>query len=108
MASLQGDVLSVLPTGYGKTVVIQALPYADKQRATVLVVNPLNAIITEQQTRFGDRCLVVDDELIGNLKNGVNPDSSNIRYIIGHPEHLTDNVTKKYAQICLGAVDSQF
>jgi Lhr-like helicase len=53
LAAYEGkDVLGVLPTGYGKSVIIEALPAVGhvghgltESLSKVLVINPLNAII---------------------------------------------------------------
>ena len=46
------DVIGVLPTGYGKSIVFQLLPYIyeyhSEQESMVLVVAPLNALIEDQ------------------------------------------------------------
>ena len=55
VAATDGDVLVVLPTGYGKTIIIEALPFLSATETTVLLCTPLNAIIEEQRLRFGDR-----------------------------------------------------
>ena len=72
----KGDLLCVLPTGYGKTIIIQCLPYLKHSSpGCIVVVNALNCIISEQKDRFGDRCVVIDDVLIKYLENDT-PDSS--------------------------------
>ncbi|CAC5398047.1 unnamed protein product [Mytilus coruscus] len=62
------DVLVVLPTGYGKTVIIQALPYIEEDSKCCLVINGLNAIIEEQEKIFGDRCVHITDEVVKLLE----------------------------------------
>ncbi len=46
------DVIGVLPTGYGKSMIFQLLPYVyeyhSKKQSIVLVIAPLNAIIDDQ------------------------------------------------------------
>ena len=49
------DVLAVLPTGYGKTLIIEALPYLKETKSCIILASPLNAILEEQQQRFGKR-----------------------------------------------------
>ncbi|VDI31554.1 Hypothetical predicted protein [Mytilus galloprovincialis] len=99
------DVLAVLPTGYGKTVIIQALPYIGKDSKCCLVINGLNAIIEEQEKRFGDRCINITDEVLMLLEKDDNPDlmhstkakdtisrlknvDLSIRFILSHPENI--------------------
>ena len=66
----QGDVLCVLPTGYGKTLVIMALPYLDESSdSTVVVVNGLKSIIEEQRHKFGDRCIYIDELFVKELES---------------------------------------
>ena len=46
------DAIAILPTGYGKTVIFHMLPYVNSVPAgSVLVINPLNAILEEQKRR---------------------------------------------------------
>ncbi|VDI30438.1 Hypothetical predicted protein [Mytilus galloprovincialis] len=99
------DVLAVLPTGYGKTVIIQALPYIEEDSKCCLVINGLNAIIEEQEKRFGDRCINITDEVLKLLEKDDNPDlmhstkakdtisrlknvDLSIRFILSHPENI--------------------
>ena len=50
--SKESDVVGVLSTGYGKTIIIQVLPYLKTDSfGCVVVVNPLNAILDEQKER---------------------------------------------------------
>ena len=93
VAPLGGDTLSVLPTAYKKTVVFQMLPYTTGD-GVIVVVNPLNAIIEEQRQRFGDRCIVVDESLLKQLDD--KPELRDVRFIIGHPEFLTDDRMKSF------------
>jgi ATP-dependent DNA helicase RecQ len=111
-AAADKDVLAVLPTGYGKTIVIQALPYLTTEPNCAIVINPLNAIILEQAARFGDSCIVLDAEVrselkaiqYGKYKDG--PVSSKVKdllngrinFIIGHPETLLDDIIMRILQ----------
>ena len=100
-----GDVMAVLPTGYGKTVIIQALPYLSLKPSCVVVVNPLNAIIMEQKVRFGESCVVIDGDFVKSLNrcgedNMVSSKlqklkSGNVNFIIGHPELLQLDTIKQ-------------
>ncbi|CAG2201777.1 unnamed protein product [Mytilus edulis] len=116
----RNDVLVVLPTGYGKTVIIQAnadlvscaaLPFLTAENACVVIINGLTSIIQEQKTRFGDKAIVIDDEIIKYLEDLPTPNSKNqqtalivqrltdgdagINYIISHPEHIVHPEVKK-------------
>jgi superfamily II DNA helicase RecQ len=43
---MEGDVLCVLPTGFGKSPIFDLLPYVCSG-CTVIVISPLNAIVAE-------------------------------------------------------------
>ena len=61
------DVLGVLPTGYGKSLIFELLPYfhqakceanlASNPDVAVILISPLNSIIQEQLDRYGSRAL---------------------------------------------------
>jgi superfamily II DNA helicase RecQ len=57
------DVICVLPTGYGKSIIFQLLPYVYEyhleKESIVLVVAPLNAIIDDQIQNLRKRGLSV-------------------------------------------------
>jgi superfamily II DNA helicase RecQ len=67
------DVISVLPTGYGKTYIYSLLPYVldlynncKNGSHLVLVVSPLIALMHEQVTKLtanGLSCIQISDEL---------------------------------------------
>ena len=65
--SLNNDVLGILPTGYGKTLIIQALPFLSDDHSTVVVINGLRSILQEQAAKFGGKCIVVDDDFVSGL-----------------------------------------
>ena len=66
---LKKDLVAVLPTGYGKSLVFQVLPYLLKQRdaaksssdarvvgpSVVVVVSPLNALMYDQICKLGGK-----------------------------------------------------
>ena len=57
------DVLAVLPTGFGKSLIYQALPGVfdfmtgnyTKDRAIILVVSPLNALMRDQISKLNEK-----------------------------------------------------
>ena len=54
------DVLAVLPTGYGESVMYQILPdvfdiMLGTEKSMVLVISPLNALMQDQITKLRDR-----------------------------------------------------
>ena len=92
---------SVLPTGYGKTVIFQMLPYAAVSSPDLVVVNPLNAIMEEQSQRFGTRCLVIDEAFVQQLTQAEGEEAyalfhADVRFLIGHPENLLNDNLKKF------------
>lgn len=109
-AAKVGDVLVVLPTGYGKTIIIQELPFIETEKiGCVIVVNPLNAIIVDQAVRFGEDCVVIDNKLLEYLNNrqggsislkraSEKLDTGHVAYILGHPENLLTDIMKKTFQ----------
>lgn len=87
---MEGDVLCVLPTGFGKSLIFGLLPYVCSG-CTVIVISPLNAIIAEQHSRLGTCSLVVDGSVVASCKQS-KPDSrlveANYDFLIGHPEMI--------------------
>ena len=65
------DVISMLPTGYGKSLIYELLPIACKEELSVdgfiIVIKPLNAIIIEQQKKkLGNTlCICLQENLTG-------------------------------------------
>ena len=101
-SALGSDTLGILPTGYGKSLIFEALPYFKK--SAILVITPLNSIIEEQVTRYGKTAVKFNENIILHV-NDEEPTSSessqdetrrlqmcNFDYVIGHPEQF---VTKK-------------
>ncbi len=118
-AAKNNDVMVVLPTGYGKSLIIETLPYLAEPPTCVVVANPLNAIIMEQKDKFGENCVVIDRTIINLLKEEKTGDTDDpsrlagdddsarsieklknglVNYIIGHPEHLQDDAVKRILQ----------
>ena len=99
------DVLTVLPTGFGKSLCYQALPgifdfieSEGKQKdSIVIVVSPLNALIRDQLQKLKDRvnvCVLqstVEDE--GEQKVTVPKGVNKCSLLFGHPEVFVDNKT---------------
>ena len=61
------DTLSILPTGYRKSMVFELLPRLNDTNA--VIISPLNAIIEEQTEKLGNRSLRVDAKLVKNLRD---------------------------------------
>lgn len=51
------DVITVLPTGYGKSLIFEILPYFTKyvtgKFSIVILITPLNAIINQELSKLG-------------------------------------------------------
>ena len=86
------DVLVVVPTGYGKTLIFQSLPYLTEDTRCVVVASPLDAIIEEQAKKLG--ALVVDNTFVSMLDSGAS--IGRPTFLIGHPEMLTKPAVKEY------------
>ena len=105
------DVLAVLPTGYGKSLIYQMLPPvlnfvdfgAEEKKATVIVISPLNALIRDQIVKMresglsvcvlrGDRVDTEDggDEEISLEVPVEMLTSAHFDLIFTHPEGLVD------------------
>ncbi|CAG2192324.1 unnamed protein product [Mytilus edulis] len=63
------DTLAVLPTGYGKSLIFETLPYF--RNSSILVISPLNSIIEEQLVRYGDKAVHLNSDIVRCLKTGV-------------------------------------
>ena len=94
------DVLVVLPTGFGKSLIYQALlaifdnlhfgGVPEKQQSVVIVVSPLNALLRDQVEkleRFLDVCIIVED---GDQKVMIPENVSKCCLLLSHPEVLVD------------------
>ena len=91
---LRKDTLIILPTGFGKSLIFQLLPFVfdswlGAKKSFILIVSPLNALMRDQTVKLNDmqvRSLVVrnteslSDVEINEIKQ------SKYRIIYGHPE----------------------
>ena len=115
IALTQKDVLAVLPTGYGKSLIYQIMPplmdYMDSgQRPTqnksiVLVVSPLNALIRDQVTKLKQSglkaCILKGDHVEGEEEERKEEQEGlalraienlkEFQLIFAHPEALVGN-----------------
>lgn len=96
---LRNDVMAVLPTGFGKSIIFELIPYCETFmesgcRPLVLVVLPLNSILSEQQTRYGKDCVALSNDVLQRMKAGDVSDDvdrivkGDIWFVLGHPEQL--------------------
>lgn len=85
----RGDVLAILPTGYGKSLKYHLLPFIED--CIVIVLCPLNSILYEQKERLGENALLVDKRLMSDLKfrlPSVIQQCSGYSYILSTPENM--------------------
>ncbi|XP_070532787.1 probable ATP-dependent DNA helicase RecS [Ptychodera flava] len=85
-ASLQGDCIGLLPTGYGKSLIFESLPYmmqGTTAPSTVIIISPLNAIIEEQLRKLTDDAVQItatfDESRIHACQH---------TYVLSHPEDI--------------------
>ncbi|XP_052699385.1 ATP-dependent DNA helicase RecQ-like [Crassostrea angulata] len=88
-ASLKNDCISVLPTGYGKSLIFEILPFVDfsfyDRQCLVLLICPLNVIIEQEIAKLGAKSIRASDLLYKDESKDLTP----ILYIVGHPEDIT-------------------
>lgn len=96
------DTLIILPTGFGKSLIFQLLPFVfdswlGATKSFILVVSPLNALMRDQTVKLNEMkvsCLVVrnNDSLrdvdVNDIKH------SKYRIIYGHPEAFVGKLRK--------------
>ena len=88
-SAMQKDTLVVLPTGYGKSIIYEALPFIADNK--IIVISPLTAIIDEQSAKFKNS-LKVNKHLFENPTNQLKDCSASVYF--GHPEaFLTKEAT---------------
>lgn len=89
------DCLSVLPTGFGKSLIFQLIPFVvdhleKVNNSCVLVVSPLNAIISDQIEKLKSRGIGVkvlkkgSEDVIPTLEDDV-------KFVYGHAEAFVEN-----------------
>ncbi|XP_068689205.1 ATP-dependent DNA helicase RecQ-like [Montipora capricornis] len=94
---LKKDLVALLPTGYGKSLVFQVLPRLFREReetrattsvtkSVVLVVSPLNALMYDQISKL--RARGVEAAVLG-VKKGIDADSPVISQWEGARESIT-------------------
>ena len=99
---LKKDTLIILPTGFGKSLIFQLLPFVfdswlGASESFILVVSPLNALMRDQTVKLNDldvRSLIVrnteslSEVEIRDIK------ASKYRIIYGHPEAFVGKLRK--------------
>ncbi len=100
--SVDGDCVIVLPTGSGKSLIFQILPFTIPD-SCIIVSCPLDAILCEQADKLGDSCIYLDAATVKLLEKDTQNTqyatqklrNAQCSYIIGHPELLTSEAVKK-------------
>ena len=79
------DCVCCLPTGYGKSLIFEILPFIDTN-SLVIIAEPLNVIILQECKKLGDKavCLASNTDL-SLVKDG------KINYIFCHPEDIVNS-----------------
>lgn len=78
----ESDVITILPTGYGKSLLFQVLPFFYTPPMPVIVACPLNAIITSHSDGNTHSFVMNDGDTVSNA------DLHEKYYIFGHPEQV--------------------
>ena len=55
------DCICSLPTGYGKSLIYELLPFIDES-CLVIVIVPLNAIIQQQVKKLGEKAMQISSD----------------------------------------------
>ena len=87
------DFLCVLPTGFGKSLILQLIPFvvdrlAKVSHSCVLVVSPLNTIISDQIEKLKERGVGV--RVLKEGDHFVNP-SIDDKFVYGHAQAFVGN-----------------
>ena len=89
-AVYDNDVITVLPTGYGKSLIFEILPYFTKyvtgKSSIVILIAPLKAIINQELSKLGSSSVHVRGDV------PISSTSNKARYYIGHPEDVLSHI----------------
>ena len=93
------DCLCVLPTGFGKSLTFQLIPFVCDQLdgttdSCVLVVSPLNAIISDQIKKLTSRGIDIVVFKEGN-EDFIPPVKDTVKFIYGHAEVFVESAALK-------------
>ena len=99
---LKKDTLIILPTGFGKLLIFQLLPFVfdswiGASHSFILVVSPLNALMRDQTVKLND--LQVSCLMVRNIESISESELTSIkqckyRIIYGHPEAFVGKLRK--------------
>ncbi|KAK3102646.1 hypothetical protein FSP39_012843, partial [Pinctada imbricata] len=84
------NIVLVLPTGYGKSLIFELLPYYMRhvhgyKKLVIIIVEPLNTIIEQELEKVGEDGIHLTNEM---------ESQSHYLYYIGHPEEIMENIQK--------------
>ena len=98
--AVNNDTICVLPTGYGKTLIIELLPIyksllSGNQGSVTIIISPLNAIITQQKALLGSSAISVKNGALEIDDDGSDESlftkqllKGDFKYLVGHPEEI--------------------
>lgn len=89
LRGLQEDsVVSVIPTGYGKSLIFELLPwyikYTKNMECSVIIIVPLNSLVDQECKKLGDSVCHIQSHCRGPIAKK--------QYCVGHPEDILDNI----------------
>jgi len=91
LAAAKNDIIACLPTGYGKSLIYEVLPYIEvvfrkDADSAILIVTPLNAIIDDHLQRIGERGfkIEINADCMAKFSDKMH------KYFFGHPESILD------------------
>lgn len=125
------DLLAVLPTGYGKSIIFQAVPFLlgerDKAKKLIIVITPINSIMVDQCMQLSSKgvqaCALNYTSTAASVFEGEQEcgiiecqvplqhiEQNQYRIVYAHPETLLCSqgrklITKIKANICAIAID---
>ena len=90
------DTVTILPTGYGKSLVFELLPYifdireAGQIPHSIIIFSPLDVIIKDQLSRYGHKH-AIESDVRNETEYHAKFLDCRYRYMIGHPENILQN-----------------
>ncbi|XP_028410628.1 uncharacterized protein LOC114533320 [Dendronephthya gigantea] len=96
----RNDSLVILPTGYGKSLIYQTLPFifdyldpSPSLPAIIIVVSPLNALMQEQVEKLSERVNTIVLQANDNIKEI----HANCQIVFAHPEVFVCGYFRSFA-----------
>ncbi|KAL5022891.1 hypothetical protein ScPMuIL_002046 [Solemya velum] len=87
---IKNDVICMLPTGYGKSLIYEILPIVCREKlkrdACVIVLEPLNVIIQQQMLKLGSKALTLSKNMCETWMKRL--ECGDCSYIFCHPENI--------------------